>query len=87
MPGGAMSLFMTMIASPHYRQRMRAPFPLIRDSSSLKRALQAWHSMIIMFRQPLLGFLGVSTPNIVNSRGALNPDLLSCGAWLQERTG
>src|SRR3990172_8183322 len=42
------SLFMTMIVSPHFRQRMRAPFPLILDSSNLKRARQAWHSMIIV---------------------------------------
>jgi hypothetical protein len=39
--GGGMSLFMTMIDSPHLRQRMRAPFPVILDSSNLKRVRQA----------------------------------------------
>src|SRR3990172_12066033 len=66
-----MSLFMTMMDSPHFRQRMRAPLPLIRDSSSLKRARHAWHSMIILLpprpfpassQTDYNGFAGTSQP-------------------------
>ena len=41
--GWGISLFMTMIDPPHFRHRMRAPFPLILDSSNRNRAWQAWH--------------------------------------------
>src|SRR3990172_10039175 len=69
--GGGVSLFMTMMDSPHFRQRMRAPLPLIRDSSSLKRARHAWHSMIILL--PLRPFPASSQPHSNGFAGASQP--------------